>query len=766
MKIRFTVLLSACVFCFVMCCSFAGQISTERLNYKIIIPENPSKICKLASAELAKILEQTYTEPIKLNGSEAPIVFYIGISGEAIMSGFTDLPDIYAKFGVFRKSRNILFYGWDDKDIDPEKESYGEAGTLLAVYYFLNKYAGTGFYFPGETGYSVTKNKEIKFKAEKEIPHPTFVLRGFSMATKEYTAQELNIFFRRSLCSIPRWGHMDNYYVYMYNWKKRFWDTHPEYFMMRDGKRVSEIYPNHVPCFSNPEVVKQTVADIVEDLNRNPSKKTVRLFCDAPINLCECDNCKAMKERKYTGNGEKACEAVYGFQKRVADLLHQTHPDIYFLTQTKGNSYYQPPKLVNLGDLFTVEILTNQHSTKLKDLEASIKVAVEWQKAGVRTFLKGYPRYDDVPTKNLPVITPNFIYEYLNAYKGLTCGAYISELRFNPYSFSALNQFVFARTLFNADADVDDLIKEFCSFAYPGAEKDMMKFYAEMEDLYRQRKRVSVDPFTDIYYLGNLEKPMKRLNDAKEDLKGKSVFFDKLYEDFTVFYNRAAAEKNRVDEMREKSKKRLELLNEVTGKTLKIPYMDTAWDAVESDARFEGALKLDFSSPNDSKDFQESRAYLACDKKYLYIWLVARESQTSRIVAKCRENNVGSIWSDDSFEIMLAPPDMDKYYQVIINSNGTHRSFAKIKSKNKTDNFPDFKIEAKAEVLSDKWRLNIKIPLAQFGDADFKNEWAFDIFRNRNCGEKIQMSGIRLFGDSYHDVDDYCKFLWPKQLVK
>lgn len=764
MRIKIAVSLIAAVFC---CTSaYAGQVAVERLNYRIVTPDNPGKIHKLAASELGKILEKTYSEAIKLNGSDAPVVFYVGVSGEAIMSGFTDLPEIYGKFGVFRKTRNILFYGWDDKDIDPERESYGEAGTLLSVYYFLSKYVGTGFYFPGETGYSVTKNKEIKFKAEKEMPRPSYLLRGFSLMTKEYTAQELNIFFRRSLCSIPRWGHKDNYYIYMDNWKKRFWDTHPEYFMMKDGKRISEKYPNHVPCFSNPEVIKQTVADIIEDLNRNPSKTTVRLFCDAPINLCDCEKCKEMEERKYTGEGERACEAVYGFQKKVADLLHQTHPDIYFMTQTKGTSYYQPPKLVKLGSLFTVEVMTNMHSTKLMDLEAGIKSAIEWRNAGVRTFLMGYPRYDDIPTKNMPVITPQFYSEYLNAFKGLTYGADRTELRFNPYSFSALNQFVFARTLFDVDADVDELIKEFCTFAYPGAEKYMRKFYKEMEELYRQRKSVHSDPLSDIYYYDNLEKPMEYLNDAKENLKEKSVFFDKLHDDFTAFYKRSGEEKRKVDESREKNKKKRDELDKLTGKTLKIPYMDIPWDAVETDARFEGALKLDFSTMAYYNDFQEARAYLACDKKYLYIWLVAREAKMPDIVNKCAENNKGPIWSDDSFEIMLVPPKTEKYYQVIVNSLGTYRGFARVKGKNNSEDAPEFKIEVKPEVLSDRWRLKVKIPLAQFGDADFGRDWLFDIFRNRNCGGKVQMSGIRLLGDSYHKVDEYCRVSWPEQLEK
>lgn len=733
---------------------YGGQVLQERLNYKIILPDNPTAICKFAGNELKEFLEKTYSEPLKLNGKNEAVTFFIGISSEAIMHGFTDLPEMNGKFGVFHKNRAILFHGFDDKNINPEENIYDYAGTLLSVYYFLNKYAGTGFYFPGENGCSVTKEKEIVLEKASDIAEPSYTIRGISLMTKEFPRKELNVFSRRMLCCIPEWGHQNYYYIFMDNWKKRFWDTHPEYFMLRDGKRVSEKYPLHIPCLTNPDVLKQTAADIIEEINRKPEIKTVRLFCDAPVSQCQCEKCSKSPERKLAGEDTNSGEEFYGFQKRVADIVHEAYPDIYFLTQTKGASYCNPPELINLGKTFTVQILVNRHSTRKTDWQAGIDLAVKWKKAGARTFLMSYPRYADNYTKNLPVITPKFTCEYLRAFKGITEGVTRTELHFNPYSFSALNQFVQARLLFDLNTDINKLIAEFCGFAYPGAEKEMTSFYNEMERLYMSGEGAKHNLYLDAYYPENLEKVMKLLDTASHKVKKDSAWFKKLYDDFKIFYENALKEKDNADKLR----KKMDI-------SLKPPLLKNAEDMLKTLKYddWKAFLSTDFMCDTPGKA-QKTSAYLACDGKNLCIGLIAFESDAEKITAKCKTNNQGNVWLDDSFEVMIVPSDKtDAYYQIVVNSRGIYRVLFREKNKNEIKDLPDFKIETKAEILKDRWVLALTIPLSQFKSADFKRQWLFNIFRNRNITSSVarESSGINFTGGSFHDTETYPKLFWP-----
>jgi hypothetical protein len=279
-------------FCTMVLSLSAGQVTVNRLNYTIVLPDNPSAACKLAGTELAHFLEKIYAKPILFNGDTGPVTFYVGVSGEAIMKGFTDIPEMRGKFGVFHKDRSILCHGWDDAGVAPETRNWGEAGTLLAVYYFLNRYAGVDFYFPGENGFSLRKEQDIEIAQLTDIASPSFEVRGISVNPSEFSAAEMMLFFRRSLCSIPRWARIDTYYGF-FDWEKRFWEFHPDYFLLRNGKRVWEKYPLQGLCLSNPEVARRAAADIVEDLSRNPWKTTVKLFGDQPMNQCQCARCAA-----------------------------------------------------------------------------------------------------------------------------------------------------------------------------------------------------------------------------------------------------------------------------------------------------------------------------------------------------------------------------------------------------------------------------------------------------------------------------------------
>ena len=66
------------------CCSvLSAKEITARLNYRICVPDQPAKIETMAAKELASYLERTYTEKIRMNGSDAPILFSVGFAPEA-----------------------------------------------------------------------------------------------------------------------------------------------------------------------------------------------------------------------------------------------------------------------------------------------------------------------------------------------------------------------------------------------------------------------------------------------------------------------------------------------------------------------------------------------------------------------------------------------------------------------------------------------------------------------------------------------------------
>jgi hypothetical protein len=776
---------AAVVFCMAALSLSAGQVTVKRLNYTIVLPDHPSAVCKLAGAELAQFLEKTYQQPLQLNGDVEPITFYVGVSGEAIMKGFSHLPDMRGKFGVFHKDRSILCHGGDDAGVAPEKQNWGEAGTLLAVYYFLGKYAGVGFYFPGEIGFSIQKERPLEMEQVADIASPSFDVRGIAVSPGEFSATDMMLFFRRSLCSIPKWTHVDT--LYGFDWKQRFWESHPDYFLLRNGKRVWENceYPKYQQgvCLSNPEVACQAAADIVEDLNANPQKTTIKLFFDAPLSQCQCERCAASVERTYAGVDTESCEEFYGFQKRVADIVHQSHPGVFFLTQAKNQSYFKPPQMVKLDDSFAVSIVTRQDKVSISDQVFAIEAAKRWRAAGVRTTFFGYPRYRDSGTKKMPIITPQFLAEYLRAFYGLSRGTQEGlgcgkDFPITPYSFSALNQFLQAKLLFDIHADLNALIHEFCAFAYPGAEKEMAEFYNTLETLYVQREDFKRDAFVDIYQPANLEKPMRLLNAAKEKVAPGASLFAKLYADFSAFYQRSMEAQGTAAQVREElARERENIVKErekmalSRAKASPPPPLTLAKGVVDFDAApdtWPGAVRHELLSPSAKLECQKTTVYLAGDGDFLYLGLVAAESAPEKIVANCKQDNSLAIFGDDGLEFLLLPPDSPRYYQIAINSAGHHTVLKRNISPQGASQrkfTPDrtFQMETKGGKLAGGWVAKAKISLAQFSPADLKKPWRFNVYRSRFAGGKWEAYGVMLLSNDFHqDFEFFPQLIFPE----
>ena len=68
----------------------AGEVTVKRLNYTIVLPENPSAACQLVGTELEHFLEKIYAKPIHFIGNTEPVTFYVGVAGEV----FVLTPDI------------------------------------------------------------------------------------------------------------------------------------------------------------------------------------------------------------------------------------------------------------------------------------------------------------------------------------------------------------------------------------------------------------------------------------------------------------------------------------------------------------------------------------------------------------------------------------------------------------------------------------------------------------------------------------------------
>ena len=102
---------------------------------------------------------------------------------------------------------------------------------------------------------------------------------------------------------------------------KKFYDKHPEYFSLLNGKRVRQTATIGSVCYTHPEIPK-LMADYVRDLIRKtPNARYFSISCnDGSTSACECKNCKPLIKK----HGLPGIQLIIA--NKVAELLVKDYP--------------------------------------------------------------------------------------------------------------------------------------------------------------------------------------------------------------------------------------------------------------------------------------------------------------------------------------------------------------------------------------------------------------------------------------------------------
>ena len=106
----------------------------------------------------------------------------------------------------------------------------------------------------------------------------------------------------------------------------KYGKEHPEYFALRDGKRLSDVkddWSQSEPCLTNPDVLKIVTEAVLAELKAHPERRTSRSARTTTRKYCQCPNCKAIDDREGTPMG-----SLLEFVNAVADEVAKEHPTV------------------------------------------------------------------------------------------------------------------------------------------------------------------------------------------------------------------------------------------------------------------------------------------------------------------------------------------------------------------------------------------------------------------------------------------------------
>lgn len=289
-------------------------------NAVIVIPENASITEKYAAEALQKGIGEVTKQTVSIvadNEKTDAFKFLVGATAMTVNKPVNETDGSY----IIKSGNNCI-----------EINGNGNKGTIYGVYRFLEEYAGFKMYSE-KTGYkSYTGKLEMPDNADiSYTPYFEYTDTDWLSPRNDIysLANGLNGGVYRSLTpeqggTVKYLGTFCHTFTTLFCSRDKYYDEHPEYFALRDGKRN----PKQL-CLTNEDVYNVVLGEVMELLEKehdeNASLQIISLTqndSNAAGDYCLCDNCKALDAANGSPSG-----TMITFVNRIAKAVKEAGYD-------------------------------------------------------------------------------------------------------------------------------------------------------------------------------------------------------------------------------------------------------------------------------------------------------------------------------------------------------------------------------------------------------------------------------------------------------
>lgn len=496
-----------------MCSMVKGNnvlFSNGRSDYQIVISEKASISEKTAANELQQYLA-------KISGVELSITKNLNASGPKIFVGYNQkvgemigtrkIPADYEGFTYRCVGKNLLIYGGSQR------------GTMYGVFRFLEQQLGVRWYTPQIT--KVPQQRKWTFGADlkcSESPAIGYRYSNYYCTSKSPAWSAHN---EENMKWTPTENEYGNIAAY---WNAHtmgqlvpageFFKDHPEYFALRDGKRVA----NGQLCLTNPAVLELCKQRLLQKMRDLPGYMIYSLSQNDNEQYCECPKCKAIEDQ-YGGHSG----LILWFVNQVADAAKAEFPQKY--VGTFAYVYTRKPpvgivprsnvviRLCSIESCFAHPLTAGcpQNQGFMQDLEGWSKIAPH---LFIWDYVVDYAQYI-APWPNFQVLGPN-----IQTFRDNHAIGVFEEAQYQSAGgeFDEMKSWVLMKLLWNPQQDVNALVKDFIYGVYGKAAPKVMEYYLLCQSLVKPETHFGIyirerDP---IYSEDFIKKGMVLLDDAKK----------------------------------------------------------------------------------------------------------------------------------------------------------------------------------------------------------------------------------------------------------
>lgn len=443
-------------------------------SYQIVVSADASTSEQTAARELQDYLFQ-------ISGVQLPIVATADNRSRHIFVGYS--PRVEALTGqpcpaaddesfTYRSvGRDLLIWGGSKR------------GTMYGVFTFLERELGVHWLTPDCTIVPQQVQWQLPKLNHSERPAIGYRYNNYR-CTRGQLAWSAHVKENMQDAAVNEYGNQEGYWnchtMGQLVPTREFYSSHPEYFSLRDGKRLSW---NEQLCLSNPDVLALCKQRLAKVMRENPGFRIYSLSQNDNFNFCQCPECAAI-EAQYGGHSG----IIVWFVNQVADAVREEFPDKYVGTFAYQYSRKPPVGIVPRENvvirLCSIECcfahpLTagcQQNEAFMSDMRAWAAIAPH---LFIWDYIVDYAQYV-APWPNFQVLAPN-----IRAFRDNKAIGVFEEAEYQSLGaeFEEMKSWVVNQLLWNPEQDTDSLVAVFADGFYGKAAPRIMDYYRLCQSL-------------------------------------------------------------------------------------------------------------------------------------------------------------------------------------------------------------------------------------------------------------------------------------------
>ena len=264
--------------------------------------------------------------------------------------------------------------------------------------------------------------------------------------------------------------------------KKKWFKSNPEWFAYNALKNTRN---PHWVCVSNPEMFEQLCKDVEARLKNNPNAREIPLGIDDAYSFCECEKCRELVKsyRDEDGSEHPALQAVVLVNK-VGERFAKDYPSVRFNLLAYGDTLPANPKLkfapnvgAGVAELWRNHGLSADCNERSADCLGEVaRMSNEKNGPYIWDYYANFANYIQ-PFPNHRILAQTMRY-----YKRLGVKGVYSQHQWPIMGeMSEMKMYLFAKLLWNPDADINKLIKTYVDAAYGAAAPHIMNYLNILE---------------------------------------------------------------------------------------------------------------------------------------------------------------------------------------------------------------------------------------------------------------------------------------------